>query len=304
MTEFWKPVTCSNIIDGYQLSTLGRIRLNDSEPYEASYHSTNGYDFSMFILKPDETNGPVIPKQRLYPIDDLLAMTFIQPSVDLVGKRVKVVHIDGDLRNNEVNNLRWDEDIEEWVKINKLDPRINPRYMVSNFGNIKNTKNDTIMKFDDSKYGYSRIVINHIHLNVHRLVGSAFIENHLNERMFIINHMDGIRNNNYWKNLEWTNYKQNSEHMVIVGNSQRGVKNVRCELTVDDVILISETLLKYKGTKSISKNVFEELSPFIPSLTVDLVRHIKNKETWKWVTDQYFKKEDLLEKIRPTLTNK
>lgn len=302
MKEIWKSLVYNDIVEGYQLSTLGRIRVNNSEPYYAPYHSMNGYDFSLFILKPTETVDLSIPKQRFYPIDDLLAMTFIQPSEEFIGKRVRVGHIDGDKRNNRIDNLVWEEDIEEWVKINNLDPRINSRYMISNLGNIKNIENNTIMKLDNSQYGYCRISLDHIHLNVHRLVGSGFIQNHLNDQSFVINHINGIRCDNYWKNLEWTNHKQNSEHMVIVGNSQRGETNINCSLNENDALKVIKCLLKHKDDPKNSKIVYMELKDEIPTLTFEIVRHIKNKECWNWLSDKFYNKTEMMSDIRPKLT--
>ena len=90
MDEIWMSLKHPKIVDGYMLSSHGRIKnsIDDNiKPYEASYHSSNGYDYEKFVLKEEYRN---ISTVQLFPIDDLLCMTFISVPDELIGKRVKV----------------------------------------------------------------------------------------------------------------------------------------------------------------------------------------------------------------------
>ena len=289
MTELWKPLIHDDIIDGYQLSTFGRIRFNDYEPYEASYHSTNGYDFSMFVLKPNETNGLVIiSKQRLYPIDDLLAMTFIQPSVNLVSKRVKVVHIDGDLRNNEVNNLRWDEDIEEWKELTY--PNVRPGYYwISNHGNIKNIRQE-IHPYKNHGYrvfGMMRYDNKEPHVFLHCAVAHEFIGPNVDK--LDVNHIDGNKDNNHIKNLEYVTRSANIIHAINTGlNPQKGELNHSHVLTEKDVRLICELFLKNKGSIQDTLDQLHEMSNEYEKVNRYHLEQIKYKTCWKDISDNYF----------------
>jgi hypothetical protein len=47
---------------------------------------------------------------------------------------------------------------------------------------------------------------------IHRLVAATFIENKLNNKDQVVNHMDGNKQNNNVNNLEWITYQENSKH--------------------------------------------------------------------------------------------
>ena len=137
MKEYWKLLKYKNIIDAYEISTLARFRTINSnlEPFNVSYHSSNGYDFVRLVIDSAllwNYNNPT----KHFPIDDLVAQTFIPIPDELIGKPVKVEHIDGNLRNNHYENLRWVEDIEEWRDI----PGFEGLYQVSSMSKIRSVE--------------------------------------------------------------------------------------------------------------------------------------------------------------------
>ena len=91
--------------------------------------------------------------------------------------------------------------------------KTNPRYLISNYGNIKNKKTNKPIK-TYLRDGYYRVVLFNPHdgkrqeiKNVHRLVAESFLENINNYPC--VNHKDENKLNNYYENLEWCSVRYN-----------------------------------------------------------------------------------------------
>ena len=65
-------------------------------------------------------------------------------------------------------------------------------------------------------------------------------------------------------------------------------------LTEADALLIIDCLMKHKGVPYINQIVFDELKDQIDGLTKDKIRSIKEKKSWKILSDKYFSKEDFI----------
>lgn len=100
--------------------------------------------------------------------------------------------------------------IETWKPIKKFEKN----YIISNHGNIKNLKNNKSKTFTHDKDGYLKTCLwkNNIpfYFRVSRLVAIHFIPNP--KKLPIVNHKDRVKDNNYYKNLEWGTQKYNIEH--------------------------------------------------------------------------------------------
>lgn len=99
-----------------------------------------------------------------------------------------------------------------------------PNYKVSNFGRVKSlnyngTKQEKILKPQKTKKGYLRVGLyynnKYCMKAIHRLVALAFIPNPTNQPQ--VNHVDGNKENNAVKNLEWCSNKYNQIHSIKIG---------------------------------------------------------------------------------------
>jgi hypothetical protein len=130
---------------------------------------------------------------------------------------------------------------EIWKEIENYE-----NYEISNFGNVRKK-----LKTSKTKDGYRAISLtddfgNRKTLRVHRLVAKAFIEEE--DGKFLVNHKDGIRDNNNVDNLEWCTPKENSQHArnckIIIETS----KSMKYNETEDEMFFIK-----------FEKIVFEEI---------------------------------------------
>lgn len=95
-------------------------------------------------------------------------------------------------------------------------------YLVSNTGKIK--RNNKILKIYNNGNNYMSVCLskngNVKKFYIHRIVAQSFLENKENKKE--VNHIDGNRQNNNLKNLEWVTRSQNHYHRYKV-LKQRGV---------------------------------------------------------------------------------
>ena len=87
-------------------------------------------------------------------------------------------------------------------------------YEVSTFGNIRSIKriNKNLKSFSTGKYLCVSLMSNNKRYtcSIHILEAKAFIPNPENKPT--VNHIDGIKTNNYIDNLEWATYGENNQH--------------------------------------------------------------------------------------------
>ena len=103
-----------------------------------------------------------------------------------------------------------------------------PRYLITNFGDIWDTKKNLWLIANQKPSGYwrSRLVLGKAKGKqhyVHILVCKTFTENDNSERIFV-NHIDGDPSNPYVDNLEWVTEKENSQHSINTGLTKSCVK--------------------------------------------------------------------------------
>lgn len=157
--------------------------------------------------------------------------------------------------NLELADIQYVDDdgisqIEEWKDIIEYEGF----YQVSTLGRIKSLNRlakvrggafrkvkSSILKLRLNK-GYCIVDLNHNLIKtthqVHRLVAIAFIPN--DEKKPVINHKDFNRSFNYYLNLEWCSYKENTEHASENNrfNPKKGDNHSKSKLSEQKVLAI------------------------------------------------------------------
>lgn len=87
-------------------------------------------------------------------------------------------------------------------------------YEINENGEIRNIKTQQYLKHKIKTNGYHEVCLyinkKKKYLLIHRLVALVFIENPNNLPQ--VNHIDGNKDNNYYKNLEWVDSRKNNKH--------------------------------------------------------------------------------------------
>ncbi|WP_404354603.1 HNH endonuclease [Exiguobacterium aurantiacum] len=78
-------------------------------------------------------------------------------------------------------------------------------------------------------HGYLTVNLNRKSMLHHRLVAQAFIKNP--ELKPEVNHIDGVKTNNHWTNLEWSTRSENAKHAFDIGLSRPGEHHFRAKVT-------------------------------------------------------------------------
>lgn len=164
--------------------------------------------------------------------------------------------------------------IEEWRPVSGYEEF----YSVSNTGKVRSLRLNIELKPSLSFKGYLRIVLwsptgTRLTGIVHRLVAQAFIPNPENKPQ--INHIDCQRSNNHVSNLEWCTPKENTAHMVKLGNNRVG-EQVKWSKLKEEQIIEIRNLYKSSDTS------FRKLAKMY-GVDQSTINSIVNRETWKHI---------------------
>lgn len=295
MQELFIPLIHPDIHEGYLISIKGNIKssLTNDESYSSPYHSSNGYDYIPLVNKDMNV--------QLFPIDELICHTFLPVPDELQNKKVTIYHINGNNRDNDIDNLEWIEDIEEWKTVTYPGVPYG-KYEISNHGNLKLSNGEMSVCTSINSRGYITSSLglhqetkNYINTTRHKLVALHFIPTPDYDATEV-NHIDGCKTNNHWKNLEWVTHKENMIHVTLTGLRDTA-KGEDCGKSVIDNSLVHEIcslLVRFWGS---AKSVYDYLKPNHPELSLRMVNHIKNKECWNHISDLYWTKEFISELV-------
>ena len=116
---------------------------------------------------------------------------------------------------------------EKWVQINTLPSydRVDSKYWISNWGRVEDEVKDRFLTIGKTMSGYNQVWLNifenntriPIRVQVSHLVGEGFVDNSDPEQFIEIDHINRIRDDDYFENLRWVNRSLN--------NLNREIKN-------------------------------------------------------------------------------
>lgn len=162
---------------------------------------------------------------------------------------------------------------------------------ISNLGRFKN-ENGEIKKFSNIKERYFGVSLklksgSYKRYGIHRLVALHFCEipkKYLDEgidpKTLIPNHINGIKHCNAAFNLEWSTHIDNCKHAWATGlcNSIQGESNHMAKITDKCAKSICDLIMQKKSNKEISEKL---------NVTKSQVQHIRSGETWKHIAKEY-----------------
>jgi len=153
-----------------------------------------------------------------------------------------------------------------------------PNYLISNEGRVYNYKYKRFLKPTKDRDGYLYV---NLYKNgvtkthrIHRLVANTFIPNMFGKRT--VNHMDGVKTNNFVSNLEWATNKENIHHAVNAGlQDNKGEKHGQSKLGESQVLEIR----RIYSTGEISQRALAKIF----GVSQRLIGYIVNRRNWKHI---------------------
>lgn len=228
-------------IPNYYIRNDGALFHNDKQ---CSIWRINGRNYSAVTIEGHTWT---------YRIDYMVAYTFLSFYEDAI----RLIHINDDIADDHVDNLMWYRKVdvlkeykdlaiiesdgsvlEEWRPcVTEHNPNLG--YEVSNFGMIRDKDHNLIPLYESHGYRVfyyldAKIAKKTRMKAVHRAVAEAFIPNPNNYEL--VNHLDGVKTNDFVINLEWATTGMNAEHAYL----QR--LNNRSEYTVNQIRTVCDLL--------------------------------------------------------------
>lgn len=160
-------------------------------------------------------------------------------------------------------------------------------YEFSNYGRFRNKTTQQILKqtiASGKKGGYVRTFLMNVNtqqrqqVRIHRIIAELFVPNPDPINNVTVNHIDGVKNNNHYTNLEWLSVTDNNRHA-----HSAGLPNKWKKFTAQDIKNIRASFLINPNPPKVAKDY---------NVNVGTIRDILNYKTW-WFVDED-KKDELI----------
>lgn len=154
---------------------------------------------------------------------------------------------------------------------------------------IKNNKTGKILKTRKDKDGYITIGLatnssKTKWFKIHRLMAIMFIPQP-DKTKNVVNHKNGIKDDNRIENLEWVTIKENIRHARETGlHNGYGENHVKAKYTEEQIHMVCKLLEKGYNAYFIQEYIKYKTNQFIDKNTI---HDIKRKKIWTHISDQY-----------------
>lgn len=156
---------------------------------------------------------------------------------------------------------------------------------MSNYGRVITKATGLERKLNTNKDGYLYLRLHRNgeakYMTVHRLVALAFVPNEDKENNPVINHKDGNKKNNYYKNLEWCDVQYNTIHSYKLGLQKpiKGSRHGRSKYTENQIHEVCRLLED-------GENSIKEISTKT-DVSVRTIQSVRARVNWTFISDQY-----------------
>lgn len=312
--EEWKMITYPNVKTGsYQISNHGRINSLIGNQPRIMKTEIDEYERIQLIT----ING----EKKHFSVHRLVAFEFLPG----YGPDKQVNHINSNKSDNHVRNLEWvtssmnrlhayytnmsDEDqmSENDVMLICKALNYNNGGIMAAFNDVKNMVHGvTYSMISLIKYGIIKKDISSKYLTTagrHKQIRQTDPDVILVAAQCLKKHNGDVKKTKKelekefpWVSYSWLWHLKDksvaSETTDLVFSKDEFPKTI--PLTENDVMIIINSLLAHKGDPYANHVVFNELKDKIPGLTKDKIRAIKEKKSWKTLSDKYFTKNDFI----------
>ena len=161
------------------------------------------------------------------------------------------------------------------------------KYLISKTGKVLNSKTGRILKPIKTQDGYLKVNLSHnnktYNKKIHILVAKAFITNSI-VTYNMINHIDGDKCNNNYKNLEWCDNSYNQLH----AHRMKLYRKPPFKNPEKMVHLVCECLQNNMTTSEIKKYLADFISiNNIQSDIKTLILHVRRRKIYKHISENY-----------------
>jgi len=178
-----------------------------------------------------------------------------------------------------------------------------PEFSVSKDGQIKFNPTGYVLSAYKDKDGYLRVATvsskGKHYVAVHRAVAEAYVGNPDKTTNTVVNHLNGVKDDNRPENLEWTTHSKNRVHSLLQnGHNQKGENHSQCKLKESQVKEIIN-LLKRGLTQQAIAEMFGIHKAYVSLIKSGRSwKHLDRPESWvkrrdtfsmatlEWVKDQ------------------